>query len=125
MLERLRSFQEADIEALLPLFAACEEEDQSGSVPTEETLRHQLAIPGFDVERHVHVLPDADGSLIAFCVGVPLPDRDGYTFQVSLMVRPDYRTGTLQDDLLEYVERQAVAWQAQTGQSAVLGAGVS
>ncbi|HLK59736.1 MAG TPA: GNAT family N-acetyltransferase [Chthonomonadaceae bacterium] len=119
MIEGLRQFRMEDLEAMLPLIEVCEEEDQTGSVPTLEQLRHQASMPGLDAEKHLFVLPDASGALIAFGGAVPLPGEGTITLYTMLMVHPAHRA-VLLDALLEIIEARATEWQAETQQAGVL-----
>jgi mycothiol synthase len=116
----LRKSTEADLEKAHALMLACEVVDQSGTAPTLEDLRHRIATPGLDVQRHVFVLPDDNGELIALCGGVPLPAADGYDVQSILHVRPDHRSAELEDDLLAHIERETERFRAEAGGPATL-----
>jgi mycothiol synthase len=124
MLERLRPFEWDDLERLIPLFQACEAEDRTGSAPTAEHLRHQFSFPGFDIQKHAYVLPDAEGGLLACGVCVPIPSEGITSIHMVVTVRPDHRAGDLQDELLRFLEARAAEWQAQTGQKAQLHVGL-
>ena len=122
-MEGLRPFRMEDVDALIPLIAACEEVDRSGGMPNAESLRHQIAFPGIEVDRHVFVLPDATGALIACAGGVPIPGPESLTFQMILTVRPDYRPHGLEDELLGFIEAHAAQWCAQTQSKGVIHTG--
>lgn len=119
-MEGLRRFSKEDLDAIMRLVVACEAEDKSGSVPTREQMEHQMSFPGFDVERLISVLPDAQGELRAMCGYVPIPGPQGTNVQVVLAIHPDHRTGDLPDALLKHIEAQTVAWQQETGETARL-----
>ena len=119
-MEGLRNFTKEDLDAILTLAVACETEDKSGSVPTREQMEHQLSFPGFDVEKLIYLLPDAQGELRAMCGYVPIPGPEGTQIQVVLTVHPDHREGDLPNALLKFVEERSAAWQQETGQTARL-----
>ncbi|HZT40982.1 MAG TPA: GNAT family N-acetyltransferase [Chthonomonadaceae bacterium] len=123
-MEGLRPFRMEDVEALIPLIAACEEEDRSGFRPSVESLRHQIAFPGIDVENHCFVLPDSTGALIASAGAIPIPGPDHLTFQMILSVHPEYRPRGLEDELLGMIEAHAAEYCAQTQSQGVLHTGV-
>lgn len=123
-MENLRSFRMEDVDAMMPLIAACEEVDRSGGMPDAESLRHQIAFPGIEVERHVFVLPDSHGALIACAGAIPIPGPDHLTFMMLLTVHPEYRPQGLEDEMLGIIEAHAAEWCAQTQSQGVLHTGV-
>jgi mycothiol synthase len=118
----LRAFCWEDLEATVDLLQACEAEDQEGSVPTVESLRHQMSFPGYDATKLVYVLPEERGGLSAFCVGLPLPGPAGMTYMVNMSIHPDRRP-ELEDELLLFMEGRAVAWCRKEGATATLQSG--
>jgi mycothiol synthase len=119
-MQNLRAFQWEDLDSVIALLEACEPVDRNGSIPTPESLRHSMSIPGYDVKDFVLVLPSADGGLIAFCAGVPIPGSETVSYHIDVTIHPGHRQGTLAEDLLRHLESGARAWCAREGRAANL-----
>lgn len=100
----LRLFTWDDLEPLAELGRTCVEADKEGVAPTVEQLRASCAVPGMEAERFVYVLPDGEGGLAASCTALPMPGHVLDSLHIQMSVHPSRREGSLQTELLRYVE---------------------
>lgn len=119
----LRPFGWDDLDRLVVLMKACQQEDRTAEVVHPETVRTMFTLPGREPENSVRILENAAGELVALCTAWPTPGIHADTVQIGVRIRPDRRDPGLYASLLQATEEMARHAHVPSGRPAELHAG--
>ncbi|MFY7806967.1 MAG: GNAT family N-acetyltransferase [Limnoraphis robusta] len=102
----MRPCTDSDLNAIVELFNACEEVDQTGIWETVEQLQQDLNSPSFNRAEDLRLWENSEGKLVGYGSVWIDPSQTGIDGFLNFRVHPTVRNQSLEEEIITWAEKR-------------------